>query len=145
VRNSILVLLLEEPRHGYSIIQVIEERTGGLWTPSPGSVYPTLAALEDEGLITASERDGKRVFSLTEEGRELATSISGDTPPWEPQANDPREMMHSLRQQIGGVAAAVMQVAQNGTPDQLHRAKEMLNELRKSLYRMLAEDDTPSS
>src|SRR4051812_49795903 len=70
VRSAILALLDDRPMHGYEMIQELEERTGGRWTPSAGSIYPTLQLLEDEGLVTAEEGDGKRGFSLTDSGKE---------------------------------------------------------------------------
>ena len=79
VRAAVLALLDEEPMHGYQMIQELGERSGGAWTPSPGSIYPALQLLQDEGLVTAAETDGKRVFSLTEAGREQAAK-RGDGP-----------------------------------------------------------------
>ena len=78
-----LILLAEEPRNGYQLMQTIEERSGGRWRPSPGSVYPTLAQLEDEGLIRGIERDGTKLFELTDAGREQAEQFAGRTAPWE--------------------------------------------------------------
>jgi DNA-binding transcriptional ArsR family regulator len=72
VRAAVLGLLAEKPMHGYQIIQQIDERSGGSWKPSPGSVYPTLQLLADEGLIKAEESGGRKTYSLTEEGREVA-------------------------------------------------------------------------
>src|SRR5665213_3293344 len=83
VRAAILALLAEEPMHGYQIITELNERSGGVWRPSPGSVYPTLQAMEDQGRVTADKSEGKRVFSLTDEGRAEAAA-AGDAPaPWE--------------------------------------------------------------
>src|ERR1700756_1419759 len=69
VRAAALLLLAEEPRNGYQIMQEIEQRSGGVWRPSPGSVYPALAQLEDEGLVGVEERDGRRTYVLTGAGR----------------------------------------------------------------------------
>jgi Transcriptional regulator PadR-like family len=69
VRNAVLALLSEEPLHGYAVIGLLAERSGGLWRPSPGSVYPVLAQLEDDGLVSADESSGRKVFALTETGR----------------------------------------------------------------------------
>src|SRR3954454_4068329 len=76
VRAAVLALLAEQPMHGYQIIHEIEERSGGSWKPSPGSVYPTLQLLADEGLIRAEESNGRKTFSLTEEGRAEAESTA---------------------------------------------------------------------
>src|SRR5271157_3954308 len=73
IRTAALLLLAEEPRNGYQIMQEVEERSGGVWRPSPGSVYPALQQLEDEGLIRSEEVDGRKLFALTDAGRELVT------------------------------------------------------------------------
>ena len=71
IRTAGLLLLAEEPRNGYQIMQEVEERSGGVWRPSPGSVYPALQQLEDEGLIRSQEADGRKLFALTEAGSAL--------------------------------------------------------------------------
>lgn len=140
VRAAILVLLAEQPMHGYQVIQELTERSGGVWRPSPGSIYPTLQLLEDEGLIGSEETEGRRVFHLTDAGRaEVESRGEKARAPWEAFA-DAGPLM-DLRDLGFGVAAAVMQVAQTGSERQVARAKDILNEARKSLYRLLAEDD----
>src|ERR1019366_7874881 len=84
VRIALLLLLAEEPRNGYQLMQEIEQRSGGRWRPSPGSVYPTLAQLEDEGLVRASDSEGQRRFEITEAGREVVASRPEQAAPWEP-------------------------------------------------------------
>src|SRR5215211_6725890 len=83
VRGAVLALLAEEPMHGYEMIQRLEERTGGRWRPSAGSIYPTLQLLEDEGLVSSEEVDGRRVFSLTDDGRKAAEERGDGPAPWE--------------------------------------------------------------
>jgi DNA-binding PadR family transcriptional regulator len=140
VRTAILVLLAEAPMHGYQVIQELTERSGGVWRPSPGSIYPTLQLLEDEGLIRGEEAEGRRVFHLTDAGKAEVESRAEDAPaPWE--AFGHAAPLIDLREEGFGVAAAVMQVAQAGSERQVARAKEILGEARKSLYRLLAEDD----
>src|SRR5262245_53359556 len=73
IRTALLAVLAEAPGHGYEVMQRLEEKSGGAWRPSPGSVYPTLQQLQDEGLVTSTERDGKRIFELTDAGRAEAT------------------------------------------------------------------------
>jgi DNA-binding PadR family transcriptional regulator len=139
VRLALLRLLAEEPRNGYQLMQTIEERSGGEWRPSPGSVYPTLAQLEDEGLVRSAEADGSRTFELTDAGREHLETRSEEPAPWE----FPQEGGHSgrdMRRLIPTVAQAAMQVAMAGTEDQQARAVELLNETRRNLYRILAEE-----
>ena len=144
VRAALLVLLAEEPRNGYGLMQEIERRSDGVWRPSPGSVYPALQQLEDEGLIRAEERDGGRVFTLTDEGRtHVAEHDLGA--PWEAVRDDMGHGIQELRGLIAQVAAAAWQVAQAGTEAQATEAKRILTETRKSLYRLLAEDDEGDS
>ena len=115
IRAAILTLLAEEPMHGYQIIQVISERSGGNWTPSPGSVYPTLQQLEDEGLIEpAASESGRRVFALTDAGTEAQTADT--TPaPWEEAVEEADNDLVELRDLVHQVLAATRQVAQAGT------------------------------
>jgi DNA-binding PadR family transcriptional regulator len=150
VRTALLVLLAEEPRNGYQLMQEIEQRSGGAWRPSPGSVYPTLQQLEDEGLVSTQERDGQRVYDLTDAGRARVDERPADAPaPWDELgqgAGSERRQLLGLVREIGMAAA---QVAHAGDDSQVAQAKEILSEVRRSLYRILAEepagDDTPSS
>jgi DNA-binding PadR family transcriptional regulator len=140
VRAAILVLLAEGPMHGYQVIQELASRSGGIWRPSPGSIYPTLQQLQDEGLVRSNEVEGRRVFELTDAGREeIAKRDEQAAPPWE--MRDDAGPLMDLRDEGFGVAAAVMQVAQTGSESQVSRAREILAEARKALYRLLAEDD----
>ncbi len=142
VRQGILVLLAEQPMHGYQIIQELGERSGGVWTPSPGSVYPTLSALEDEGLVVADQAEGKRVFQLTESGR-AAVAASADRPkPWDEVAGDADSSWLALRDQMFQLGAATMQVAQAGSAPQIAQAQKILADARRALYLLLAEDTT---
>lgn len=141
VRAAILALLAEQPMHGYQVIQELESRTGGAWRVSPGSVYPTLQMLEEEGLIASQEVEGKRVYSLTDAGRAHVESRkeSGRTP-WENVAGAGSETLHSLRGAGIKLAVATMQVARVGSKEQIARAVTILNEARRQLYSILAED-----
>lgn len=140
VRTALLLLLAEEPRNGYQLMQAIEERSDGRWRPSPGSVYPSLSQLEDEGLIHSTEVDGGKAFEITDAGRQQLAE-RGDAPaPWDDGDEDgvsPRD----LRGKIGAIGMAVMQVAQAGDEAQTAKAVEILDGARKALYRILAEDD----
>jgi DNA-binding PadR family transcriptional regulator len=139
IRAAILALLAEEPMHGYQIIQVIAERSGGTWTPSPGSVYPTLQQLEDEGLIEpAPSESGRRVFSLTDEGR--AAAAEGPAAPWEEAAETLDHDLVELRDLVHQVLAATRQVAQAGSAAQIKGAQDVLRAARKGIYKLLAED-----
>jgi DNA-binding PadR family transcriptional regulator len=139
VRLALLRLLAEEPRNGYQLMQTIEERSAGAWRPSPGSVYPTLSQLEDEGLVRSVEADGTRTFEITDAGREHLETRADEPAPWDLPDAEGRPG-HDAKRLIGAIAQAAMQVAMVGTEDQRNRAVELLNETRKGLYRILAED-----
>ncbi|MBW0015526.1 PadR family transcriptional regulator [Mycobacterium sp.] len=139
VRAAILVLLAEQPMHGYEMIQQIAERSNGIWKPSPGSVYPTLQLLDDEGLINANKTErGKKLFELTDEGRAAAQKI--ETPPWDEiaQGADPGQV--NLRAAVGQLFGAVAQSAHTATAEQQQRIVEILNNARREIYGILGED-----
>jgi DNA-binding PadR family transcriptional regulator len=139
IRAAILALLAEEPMHGYQIIQELTDRTGGVWRPSPGSVYPTLQQLQDEELVREAASDsGKRVYELTDAGREQAGEA---TAPWLAVAGEGEGTGVELRDLAHQVMAATRQVAHAGTTAQLESAQRILRDARRSLYRLLAEDD----
>jgi DNA-binding PadR family transcriptional regulator len=140
VRLGILTLLGEAPMHGYQIIQELSERSGGVWRPSPGSIYPTLSALEDEGLVKADQQEGKRVFELTDDGRAALADAADRPAPWDEVANDADVDLVTLRDRMAQVAAATMQVAHMGSKAQLEEAHKILGEARRRLYLLLAED-----
>lgn len=140
VRLAILTLLAEQPRHGYEIIREISERSGGFWRPSPGSVYPTLQLLADEGLVRSSEDGGKRLFELTDDGRAAAEKQT--TPPWEQFTHDVDPNEVTLRDATGALMGAAHQVSQVGTSAQKARAVEALDQARRALYGILGEPST---
>ena len=141
VRAAILALLAERPMHGYEMIQELDARTGGVWRPSPGSVYPTLQLLEDEGLIASREAEGKRLYSLTDQGRAEADRDPSASAPWEQVAEGADPAALRLRDAAFQVGAAVMQVAHAGTQEQQGQALEVLNDARRRLYAILAGSD----
>jgi DNA-binding PadR family transcriptional regulator len=138
IRAAILALLAEAPMHGYQIIQELSDRTEGVWRPSPGSVYPTLQQLEDEDLIKPTESEtGKRVFALTDTGREAAAA---NPTPWRTVAGQADDALVNLRELAMQVMAATRQVATAGSAAQLEAAQSILRDSRKALYRLLADD-----
>jgi DNA-binding PadR family transcriptional regulator len=141
VRTALLLLLAEEPRNGYQLMQAIEERSGGRWRPSPGSVYPILSQLEDEGLVRATERDGAKLFELTDAAREQVAAADAAAPPWDAGDDPAAEAFHELGHLIGDVARAAAQVLRAGDSQQVQKALGTLIETRRSLYRILAEDE----
>jgi DNA-binding PadR family transcriptional regulator len=142
VRAAILALLAERPMHGYEMIQELEARTGGVWRPSPGSVYPTLQLLEDEDLIAGEEVEGRRRFGLTDAGR-AELERQGQRTPWEEVTAGVAPVAWNLRQAIGQIVQATWSVAGAGTDAQQARALEILTDSRRRLYAILAEGDQP--
>ncbi len=144
VRSAVIALLAEQPMHGYQIIQEIGKRSGGAWKPSPGSVYPTLQQLEDEGLVRAQEQDGRRVYGLTDDGRRVATERAEEFASlWEGVApsNDDTQLGDLIFQ----VGAAFVHVARTGSPEQMAEARKVLARTRADLYRILGEDPDGSN
>ena len=142
VRAAILALLAERPMHGYEMIQELEARTGGVWRPSPGSVYPTLQLLEDEDLITGEEGEGRRRFTLTDAGRAEAER-QGQRSPWEEVTAGVAPVAWNLRDAMGQIAQAFWSVANAGSEAQQAKALEVLKDTRRRLYAILAEGDQP--
>jgi len=139
VRAAILALLTERPMHGYEMIKEIDTRTGGVWSPSPGSVYPTLQLLEDEGLITSEESGGRKRFTLTEAGQPEATAAAADAP-WNEFSEETVTSGQDTKDAIFGIMNALRQIGFEGTPEQWQRAVAVLNETKRKLYAILADD-----
>jgi DNA-binding PadR family transcriptional regulator len=146
IRTAALLLLNEEPRNGYQIMQEVEERSDGVWRPSPGSTYPALQQLEDEGLIRAQELDGRKLFQLTDAGREYVKERGEEVPaPWEQMSGDVSDQAHELGRLIREVASAFSQVVKTGSEAQMGEARKVLTTTRKDLYRILADGDPEAS
>ena len=146
VRAAILALLQEGPRNGYQIMSEIHERSGGVWRPSPGAVYPALQQLADESLIEAAESSGRRAFGLTDAGRryveenpEMARAA------WESMAQGEPGEMPGLFVQAARLGGSIVQMARDGTPEQTHAAEALLERTRRTMYQILAGqvDDEP--
>jgi DNA-binding PadR family transcriptional regulator len=144
VRAAIIALLAEEPMHGYQIITELTERSGGVWRPSPGSVYPTLQALEDQGLVMADQPEGRRVFSLTEQGRAEAEAAGDGPAPWEDAARGANRSLVDLKGLTFEVGAAIMQVGRAGSEEQVKAVGEILADTRRRIYLVLAEGSSTS-
>jgi DNA-binding PadR family transcriptional regulator len=143
VRAAALALLAEEPRNGYQIIQEIGERSGGVWRPSPGSVYPALQQLEDEGLVQAETPEGgRRRYALTTEGEAYVAAHPDEvSAPWDVVARSVGNDAIEMRDLIGQLAMAAVQVVRVGEEAQVTQATKILTDARRSLYRILAADD----
>jgi DNA-binding PadR family transcriptional regulator len=135
VRTALLAVLAERPGHGYEIIQALEEKSGGAWRPSPGSVYPTLQQLEDEGLVTSNQQGGKRVYELTDEGRAESTRRLEEAgrPPWDDAGSG------NLRSALRLFVLAYKQIEVAGNAAQAEQATKIMDDARKQLYRLLAD------
>lgn len=139
VRSALLIALLDGPGHGYELIQALESKTGGRWRPSPGSVYPSLQMLADEGLVTSTEQDGRRIFEITERGRtEAEERVASHGLPWDAMDRGPRQS-GALRAAMRDLHLAAKQVGMTGSAETVGKATEIVTQARKELYRLLAE------
>jgi DNA-binding PadR family transcriptional regulator len=141
IRTAVLAVLSEGPGHGYDVIQRLEDKTDGAWRPSPGSVYPTLQLLADEGLAQSVDRDGKRVYELTPAGQaetERRIEEAGGTP-WELD-NQADANFGQLRDNSRQLHMAARQIAASNRPELVERAVAIVRDARKQLYGLLAED-----
>ena len=134
VRAATLLLLAEQPMHGYQLMQAIAERSGGRWAPSPGAIYPTISQLEDEGLVTVTADAGRKLVTLTDAGREHVASLNDPFDGF--PAGNPTTDLRSLVEQLGG---AVRQVARSGSEAQLTAAAGIIADARRALYLLLAD------
>jgi DNA-binding PadR family transcriptional regulator len=141
VRAAILLLLAEQPMHGYELIQQIQDKSGGVWVPSPGSVYPALQQLEDERLVAFDRVEGRKTASLTEQGRAYVEEHRAELgAPWDDVSGGVTGEARELHKLVGALIGAVHTVGSVGSRDQVRQAAEVLDQARKSLYRILAED-----
>lgn len=144
VRLALLMLLaVDHPLNGYQLMQGLEQRSEGRWRPSPGSVYPALQQLEDEGLIHSVPTEGEsgRSFELTDAGRAHVAERGEQKAPWEPESDEDTRPGARLRHTIGGLARTAAHVFQDGTPEQIDEALNILDDARKKLYRLLAGEE----
>ena len=133
VRVAVLLLLAEEPMHGYQLMQTIAERTDGAWAPSPGAIYPTLSQLEDEGLVRIDTSGGRKEVSLTEAGRTHVEEHRSEWP--NPLASEDGPRLRGLMHSLG---EAVRQVGRTGPETQRQQAAKELTDVRRRIYLILA-------
>jgi DNA-binding PadR family transcriptional regulator len=142
VRAAALVLLEDEPRNGYQLMQEIEHRSDGAWRPSPGAVYPALQLLEDEGLVRTNETEGRKLFELTDAGRAHVEDHRAELgEPWEAFSRDVSDESWELARLIKDVAVAASQVLRAGGEAQVEQARKVLADARKALYLILADEE----
>lgn len=145
VRLAILSLLAEGPKHGYQLMKEMQDRSGGLYRASAGSVYPTLQQLEDEGLIESDPREGKRVYRITEAGRqELAADPDAVRRIWE-RAESWEDWGQCMGPQVfafAGPIAALMKATLRATswaagrPERDERVREILQRACRELEQL---------
>lgn len=143
MRYVLLELLAERPRHGYELIKELEQRDAGFYRPSPGSVYPTLQLLEEEGSLTSEQVDGKRVYTITDAGQRVLDERRQrpDAGPARGEPGSPPPELESLRQSTTALLGSVMEAARHGTREQQRAVLERLNALRREIYGILAQDN----
>jgi DNA-binding PadR family transcriptional regulator len=140
IRTALFAFLLEQPGHGYEVMQYVQAKTNGVWRPSAGSIYPALQQLEDEGLVRSGEEEGRRVYALTATGkREAKARISERGLPWEHLGEEPPELAN-MRRAMTELESAATEVLKLGGRAKIDRAIEVVRDARKALYGLLAED-----
>jgi len=141
IKFTLLELIKEQPRHGYELIKVLEERYGGFYRPSPGTIYPTLQLLEDEGSLISETIEGKRIYKITPAGETLLAqhqqefgderaSMRGSGPNWDQRTE--------LRQSAMALLETLMQAGRYGSPEQVKAVQELLNKANQDAHQILA-------
>jgi len=145
--EAVLTLLDERPMHGYELITELETRSDGRWRPSAGTMYPALGRMEDKGLLVSSDVDGKKQFSLSDVGQERLAALRAERPddapePWDEHAGGGRG---DLRRRIQEIVGQARQIGRFGTTEQIAAAGEVLDDTRRRLYKILADDTGTNS
>ncbi len=140
IRLAVLTLLDDRPMHGYELITELEDRSQGRWRPSPGAMYPALGRLEESGIVSAIEVDGKKQYSLTDRGREVLAELQaereGDSAPWDDPGTGGRG---DLRRQVSELVSQTRQIGRFGSADQIEQARSVLSDTISRLYVVLAD------
>jgi DNA-binding PadR family transcriptional regulator len=133
LRLYLLRLLDEEPRHGYEVIRLLRDRFMGVYSPSPGTIYPRLARLEEEGLVTHDEVDGRKVYRITEAGREELRSRSDELDELEEELSASvsdivREVREDVRQTVRSLREELTRAARESRADIREQARQARDE-----------------
>lgn len=139
IKYLLLTLLAEQPQHGYQLIKELEARQGGFYRPSPGSVYPTLQLLEEGGYLTSEQLEGKRIYTITESGRQLLAEH--DHPSNLKDQVNTQQPLIELKNAVMELRGAVMQVARGGKSTQVSQVQEILKRAKREIYAILAQED----
>jgi DNA-binding PadR family transcriptional regulator len=148
MKFALLSLLQERPMHGYEMMKALEEKSGGFYSPSAGSVYPTLQMLEDRGLVTSQEVEGKKVYNITDAGRASLADYQKSEggfggPPWAHGNRGHRGSpeMQALRSEAMEVARlfaiAGKMSFRDQDPERITRLRSILEQARKELSEMI--------
>lgn len=146
VRTAVLLLLSEEPMHGYQLMQTIDERTGGTWSVSPGAIYPTLSQLEDEGFVEMSKEGGRKLATLTDSGKaHVEENQASWSDPFAGEDDSFAQGALDLRSSLRDLTGAVREATRSGEAQNMSQVAEVLTEAKRSIYRILAGDVPASS
>lgn len=149
IKFLLLELLLERPKHGYEMIKELEGRFSGFYSPSPGSVYPTLQMLEDRGYVRSTSEDGKRVYSITEEGRTYLQAQGHERPSrrWHQPEFGASPELRAFGREVFEFGRAVVQAARSSShdPERMARLRGVIDRARREIYAILSESGTPST
>jgi DNA-binding PadR family transcriptional regulator len=135
----LLTLLAEQPQHGYQLIKELENRYGGFYRPSPGSVYPTLQLLEEGGYLTSEQVEGKRVYTITDSGRQLLAER--ENPVDLTDRADSQLSLIELKDALTELSGVVMLVARSGNLERVSQVRDILNRVKREIYTILAQED----
>jgi DNA-binding PadR family transcriptional regulator len=135
----LLTLLAEQPQHGYQLIKELENRYGGFYRPSPGSVYPTLQLLEEGGYLTSEQVEGKRVYTITDSGRQLLAER--ENPVDLTDRADSQLPLIELKDALTELGEVVMLVARRGNLNRVSQVRDILNRVKREIYAILAQED----
>ncbi|HUZ01801.1 MAG TPA: PadR family transcriptional regulator [Thermomicrobiaceae bacterium] len=153
LKYVILATLQDQPRHGYDIMRALEEHFHGFYTPSPGSVYPTLQMLEDQGYVTGNEQDGKRTYTLTDEGRQVLSEHRAELDALSERigggwGESSRAEIGQLMQEIGQLAQFLARQRGHGAihdPARIRRVRDVVHRARTEIEAIFSEEDKPST
>ncbi|UQN28959.1 PadR family transcriptional regulator [Brachybacterium kimchii] len=141
MRTAVLLLLSEEPMHGYQLMQTIDERTGGTWSVSPGAIYPTLSQLEDEGFVEMSKEGGRKLATLTDSGKAHVEEHQASwSDPFAGEDDSFAQGALDLRSSLRDLTGAVREATRSGEAQNMSQVAEVLTEAKRSIYRILAGD-----
>lgn len=132
----ILSVLTEKPMHGYEIMQILEDKSHGMWRPSPGSVYPTLQLLEEQDFVKSQDKEGKKIYSITEKGRKEAKE-KVTAGPWEWSKADVEKMV-GLKAVGKDIFKSIHQIVKTGNSDEIEKTTKILQETADKLVKVVA-------